>query len=76
MAMYWVDVQTEGEWLLDLEVLRRTALATLMHQGAPDVEVAIVITDDESLQELNRRFRGIDAPTDVLAFPTRAGAPL
>ncbi len=73
--MYWVDVQTEGEWLLDLEVLRRTALATLMHQGAPDVEVAIVITDDESLQELNRRFRGIDAPTDVLAFPNESRGP-
>jgi probable rRNA maturation factor len=73
--MYWVDVQTEGEWPLDLEVLRQTALATLMHHGAPDVEVAIVITDDDSLQELNRRFRGIDAPTDVLAFPNEARGP-
>ena len=73
--MYWVDVQTEGEWSLDLEVLRQTALATLTHEGAPDVEVAIVITDDESLQELNRRFRGIDAPTDVLAFPDDTRGP-
>jgi len=73
--MYWVDVQTEGEWPLDLEVLRQTALATLTHEGAPDVEVAIVITDDESLQELNRRFRGIDAPTDVLAFPDDTRGP-
>ncbi len=54
----------------------KPALATLMHQGAPDVEVAIVITDDESLQELNRRFRGIDAPTDVLAFPNENRGPL
>jgi len=48
--MYWIDIQTEGEWPLDLEVLRQTALATLRHQGAPDVEVAIVITDDESFR--------------------------
>ena len=74
--MYWIDVQTEGEWPLDLEVLRQTALATLIHQAAPDVEVAIVITDDESLQELNRRFRGIDAPTDVLAFPDDTRGPV
>ncbi len=73
--MYWVDVQSEGEWPLDLEVLRHTAVATLVHQDAPAVEVAIVITDDESLQELNRRFLGIDAPTDVLAFPNEARGP-
>ncbi|MCS7178682.1 MAG: rRNA maturation RNase YbeY [Anaerolineae bacterium] len=73
--MYWVDVQSEGNWPLNLEVLRKTAMATLAHQNAPDVEVAIVITDDESMQELNRRFRGVDAPTDVLAFPNEARGP-
>lgn len=73
--MYWVDVQSEGDWPVDLEVLRQTALATLIHQEVPSVEVAIVITDDESLQELNRRFRGIDAPTDVLAFPNETRGP-
>lgn len=73
--MYWVDVQSEGEWPLDLELLRHTAVATLVHQNAPAVEIAIVITDDESMRELNRRFRGIDAPTDVLAFPNETRGP-
>jgi len=32
-------------------------------------EVSIMLTDDESIRELNRQYRQIDAPTDVLSFP-------
>ncbi|MGH7543423.1 MAG: rRNA maturation RNase YbeY [Gemmatimonadota bacterium] len=32
-------------------------------------EIHCVLTDDAELEELNRRFRGIGGPTDVLAFP-------
>jgi len=32
--------------------------------------VTCVITTDEHLRELNRRFRGRDRATDVLSFPT------
>ena len=31
--------------------------------------ISLVIADDETLQNLNWVYRGIDAPTDVLAFP-------
>ena len=33
-----------------------------------DVELSIVIEDDEKLKELNQRYLGIDAVTDVLSF--------
>ena len=36
-------------------------------------EMAIVLADDALVQTLNARFRGVDRPTNVLAF--RAGAP-
>ena len=42
------------------------------------VEVVLVITGDESVQALNRDYRGIDAPTDVLSFAAQedgAGEP-
>ena len=31
------------------------------------------LTDDDELRELNRRYRGIDASTDVLSFAQREG---
>lgn len=32
-------------------------------------EISVLLTDDDEIRDLNRRFRGIDAPTDVLSFP-------
>ncbi|MBN1874468.1 MAG: rRNA maturation RNase YbeY [Anaerolineae bacterium] len=38
-------------------------------------EVTVVISDDEALCELNRRFRGEDHPTDVLSFTNDTRGP-
>jgi probable rRNA maturation factor len=38
-------------------------------------ELVVVVTGDETLHKLNRRHRGVDAPTDVLAFPHRMNGP-
>lgn len=32
-------------------------------------QLEVLLTDDVSIQEINRESRGIDAPTDVLSFP-------
>jgi probable rRNA maturation factor len=32
-------------------------------------EVAVLLTDDDHVRELNRAWRGIDKPTNVLSFP-------
>ncbi|MBW8010912.1 MAG: rRNA maturation RNase YbeY [Chloroflexi bacterium] len=38
----------------------------------PDEEgrLTIVLTDDQHLQKLNKKYLDVDAPTDVLAFPS------
>ena len=40
---------------------------TAQEAGA-DVELSLVFTGQEKIRELNRSYRGIDEPTDVLAF--------
>lgn len=38
--------------------------------GEMDVDITIILTDDAQIHELNKQYRGIDAPTDVLSFPS------
>lgn len=41
----------------------------------PEVEMGLLITDDETVRELNKEYRGIDETTDVLSFAlTEEGA--
>lgn len=36
-------------------------------------EISIVIMDDKGIEQLNKTYRGIDKPTNVLAFPMQEG---
>ena len=51
-------------------VLERAAHAALEHESESlESDLSIVLTDEARLQDLNREYLGIDAPTDVLSFP-------
>ena len=51
-------------------LIRHTILETLEYEGMEnDVEVSVTFVDDEGIRELNKKFRGLDKPTDVLSFP-------
>lgn len=58
---------------LSADELQAVAVATLRSEGVVG-EVTLVITDDRSIQELNRDFLGYDTPTDVLAFSAQEEA--
>ena len=57
---------------VDLEGLKR-----LLQRGAEllnlpaDTVTVVTLTGDQHLREYNRRYRGLDATTDVLAFAAR-----
>lgn len=59
--------------VLAADRLRATAEAVLRREGRPG-ELALVITDDQGIRELNREFLGEDVPTDVLSFSAQEDA--
>jgi probable rRNA maturation factor len=40
-----------------------------------DAELSVLITDDVTISELNRRYLAKEGPTNVLAFPMNEGSP-
>lgn len=72
-----VDVRVDCDgWsaLGDPETLARRCCAAVADEY-PDAAapVAILFTDDASAQSLNRRYRGMNLPTNVLSFPAGDG---
>ena len=53
--------------------LGRSARRLLRRLALRDAELSIVLVSDCVIRELNRRWRGRDRPTDVLAFPQTEG---
>mgnify|MGYP003375853186 CR=1 FL=1 len=68
-----VTVEYEAEKKLDLPweaIIKEIVEASLDYEKCPyEAEVSVILTDNETIQEINREQRGIDSPTDVLSFP-------
>ncbi len=68
-----VYLEEEGGQMLPLDtwgLAEAAAEAALDELGCPyEAEVNLLLTMDEQIREMNREFRGIDRPTDVLSFP-------
>ena len=68
-----INIDQEAGAPLDLpyqEVIRDIVLASLDYEKCPyEAEVNIILTDDMEICRLNRDYRQIDRPTDVLSFP-------
>ncbi len=53
---------------IDAKQLSNLAQDALQYCQRPNAEMTLVIAADETVQSLNRQYRGVDAPTDVLSF--------
>jgi probable rRNA maturation factor len=71
-----VEIGPEFSSRINEHWLRRIAQTTLEMEGlAGPLEMGIVITGDEEVRELNRRYRGLDETTDVLSFALEETVP-
>ncbi len=66
-----IEYETEKKLDIDYEkIIRKIIPAALDYEECPyESEVNVILTDNESIREINRDYRNIDAPTDVLSFP-------
>jgi probable rRNA maturation factor len=65
-----------GPDLSDVPVeLREAVGAALEAAGVADGHLAVELVGEDRIRELNRAHRGVDAPTDVLAFPLDGPGP-
>lgn len=68
-----INIEYEAEKKLELpyeDIIRDIVEASLDYEECPyEAEVNVVLTDNEGIREINRDYRQIDAPTDVLSFP-------
>ena len=55
----------EPEWLEEAQKFIETAAGALNFDGE---EISVLFCNDKYIQELNKSYRNIDAPTDVLSF--------
>ena len=64
-----ISVEEKFRGRVDQGWVERIAQTVLKAEGvAHPYEVSMVFTDSETVQQLNRDYRGMDEPTDVLAF--------
>ncbi len=53
------------------DLIRATVNAVLDYEDVSvESEMSVLLVDDRSIRDLNRDFRQIDRPTDVLSFPS------
>ena len=71
-----IDIAVEADaWaaLPGLEDLVERAVAAAEQAAgvklAPLAEISVLLCDDAAIRTLNARWRGVDAPTNVLSFP-------
>ena len=64
-----VSVEEKFRGLVDEDRVREIAQMVLKAESVtPPYEVSIVFTDSAAVRRFNRDYRGVDEPTDVLAF--------
>lgn len=70
---YIIEVHNEHGYVLNQQRLKTAATVVLSrHNIQSGTGVGVVIETNQAITKLNKQYRAIDAPTDVLTFPAEA----
>ena len=71
LRIYFENDQEKYKVSYNLKMLLREAIETTLdfEDFNAVCEVSVTFTDNEGIRELNKKFREMDKPTDVLSFP-------
>ena len=61
--------------LTNLELLSEHAVAAVLPSDQSGKIITLLFADNETMQELNKDWRGFDKPTNVLSFPAAVDQP-
>ncbi len=68
-----INIEYEAEKKLDIpyeDIITKVVEQSMNYEDCPyEAEVNVLITDNQEIRQINREFRSIDNPTDVLSFP-------
>lgn len=65
------EYEAEQQLAFDYEKLIKSVIsACIDYENCPyETDISILLTSDEEIRSINREYRDIDSPTDVLSFP-------
>ena len=71
LRIYFENDQEKYKVSYNLKMLLREAIETTLdfEDFNAVCEVSVTFTDNDGIRELNKKFREMDKPTDVLSFP-------
>ena len=67
----FIEKETDTDFSFDEEALAKEVTDyAIEHEGFPfEAEINLTLTDNDGIHAINKEYRDIDAPTDVLSFP-------
>jgi probable rRNA maturation factor len=74
-----LDIAIEDDgWaaLTNLELLVEQAVAAALPKGEQGKIITVLFADNETMQDLNNEWRGLNKPTNVLSFPAPKDQPV